>query len=632
MDQSSTDKHSGEVGRKPAGDVAPSGRHLDSPYLAGLRYAPGLDGIRAIAVAAVVLYHAHVAWLPGGFLGVDVFFVLSGYLITSLLLAEHRRSDRVDLVRFWLGRARRLLPAAVLVIVVCLAIVAVFLPGELATLRGDGLASLFYVSNWHQILAQHSYFTAFGRPSLLQHYWSLAVEEQFYLVWPVLMAAGLLASRRRWVLAGAVLAGVLSAGLMALLYHQGSDPSRVYYGTDTRAAPLMIGAIMAFAWPLGRMTGRVGRGATTWLDGAGLAGLGVLMLAMQRWHDFDPFLYPGGFVLAALAAAGVIGVAGHPASRLGRALSVRPLRWIGQRSYGIYLWHWPVIALTRPGIDLSWSPWILVPSQIAATLALASLSYRYVEMPFRRGTALGRVAAWLAGGRPHRRFAGASTIAATVVGLIALVGFAPSTSSSSERGLRASAAVANPLIALPQPDSAVRRALIRRPPRARRRELAGGRVARRGVGRVLAVGASVMAAAAPALAHRLGARVDAAVGRQPSAIIDRLQAYRDAGRLPPTVVVQIGDNGPVWSADLTRLHRVLSGVSHVVLVNVREPASDWQGEVNDALAQVVRSWPTATVADWLSASANPDLLYDGAHPDPAGQAAYAAVVARALER
>ncbi|MBV9048555.1 MAG: acyltransferase, partial [Solirubrobacterales bacterium] len=247
-----------------------SARGQRSPYLRDLPYAPGLDGVRALAVTAVVLYHARVPWLPGGFLGVDVFFVLSGYLITSLLLAEYRRAGRIDLSRFWIRRARRLLPAALLVIVVCLIVEAVFLRGNLGAFRGDALASVLYVNNWHQIFAGQSYFAAFGRPSLLEHYWSLSVEEQFYVVWPLVLVGGFAISRRRWVVGAAVAAVFISMVLMALLYHGGVDASRAYYGTDTRAAPLMIGAILAFAWPFGRMTAQPGRSARAVLDGVGL--------------------------------------------------------------------------------------------------------------------------------------------------------------------------------------------------------------------------------------------------------------------------------------------------------------------------------------------------------------------------
>jgi peptidoglycan/LPS O-acetylase OafA/YrhL len=603
----------------PRIDRALPTRDRGSPYGGGLRYAPGLDGIRAVAVAGVLLYHARVERLPGGFLGVDVFFVLSGYLITSLLLVEHRRHGSISLGRFWAGRARRLLPAATLVIAVCLLLAAAFLRGNLASARGDALASVLYFNNWHQILASHSYFATFARPSLLQHYWSLAVEEQFYLVWPLVLAAGLASRRRGWIVPFALAVAVASAGLMAVLYRPGADPSRVYYGTDTRATPLMIGAILAFAWPLGRLTPTAGRGAPYVLDGIGAAGLALIALAMLSWHDYDPFLYRGGFMIAALGAAAAIAAAAHPASHVARALGAGPSRWIGQRSYGIYLWHWPVMALSRPGIDLSWSAWALVPAQLAATVALAALSYRYVEMPIRRGEAQRQVRAWLDQRRPRQRLGALLAGAGGIAALALTVALLPAAGARPTVRLAASIAARRAIVAQPRPPAP---------------GLSGSRSARSlraggGSGRVLAVGASVMLAAEPQLQKALSARVDAAVGRQPDAIIRRLQAYRDAGLLPNRVVVQIGDNGPVWYADMVALHKVLRGVSNVVLVNIREPTS-WEAEVNEQLRQAVQTWPQAKIANWWRASRNGALLYDGAHPDDAGAAVYAQVIARAL--
>jgi peptidoglycan/LPS O-acetylase OafA/YrhL len=304
-----------------------------------MKYVPALDGVRAIAVAAVLLYHGGVTWFPGGFLGVDVFFVLSGYLITSLLLAQLRDSGHIQLGRFWLRRARRLLPAAFVVIFVCLVVAAVFLPDDVARVRGDALASIFYVNNWHQVFVDRSYFAAFERPSMLQHLWSLAVEEQFYLLWP--LALGLCLSRLgRTATVRLTLAGMVASALaMALLFHRGEDPSRVYFGTDTHASGLLLGALMAFAWPLGRLTGRLTRGAVIVLDAAAAAAFAAVVLAMASWHDYDSQVYRGGLFAVSAASAVLIAAAAHPASHAGRVLGLAPLRWVGARSYGIYLWR-----------------------------------------------------------------------------------------------------------------------------------------------------------------------------------------------------------------------------------------------------------------------------------------------------
>jgi peptidoglycan/LPS O-acetylase OafA/YrhL len=319
---------------------------MRAPHIA---YRPGLDGLRALAVIAVFLYHSRIDWMPGGFLGVDLFFVLSGYLITSLLLVEWEARNRIDLRRFWLRRARRLFPALVVVVLAALILGAIFARGDLARTRGDAISSLFYYTNWHLVLANHSYFVRMGSPSLLQHLWSLAVEEQFYLIWPLLLVPGLvLVGRKRLPLL--IVAGIAgSAALMWLLYKP-TDPSRVYYGTDTRAFLLLMGILLALVWPaIERM-----RRSLPLLELLGVAALVGSVLLFRQMQDFNPTLYRGGDVAAAFCFAVLIAAVAHPMTGLGRALGVAPLRWLGERSYGIYLWHWLVIALMRPGVDISW--------------------------------------------------------------------------------------------------------------------------------------------------------------------------------------------------------------------------------------------------------------------------------------
>ena len=364
------------------------GRRGESPRLP---YLSSLDGLRALAVIAVLLYHAQTSWLRGGFLGVDVFFVISGYLITSLLLVEWRQRGRIDLPAFWLRRARRLLPALFLLIGVTLAFAVVFLPGEVAELRSYAAAALGYVTNWYLVFHRSSYFETIGRPSLFQHLWSLAVEEQFYILWPLLFTAMMRFWRPRHVLL-VVLAGAAASTLaMALQYRPDVDPSRVYYGTDTRAVGLLAGAALAFLWGPGELEGRAGRVNGLLLDVVGFGALAVLVGLCLRLDGFQPFLYRGGFALVALTAAVVVAVAVHPRARLmGALLGCRPLRWIGLRSYGIYLWHWPIFMVTRPQLDVPIDGLPLLALRLAATVLIAEISYRFVETPIRTG-ALRRV-------------------------------------------------------------------------------------------------------------------------------------------------------------------------------------------------------------------------------------------------
>jgi len=375
-------------------------------------YQPALDGLRALAVAAVLLYHGQVGWVPGGFLGVDLFFVLSGYLITTLLLAEWEGRGGIDLKGFWARRARRLLPALFLMLAAVAAYGALLAPAATrARLRWDGLATLGYAANWRFAISHLPYFAQFGDPSPLTHMWSLGIEEQYYLLWPLLLLGllGLAGRRARrglpTPLLGLVLLGALgSALLMALLYQPGTDPSRVYYGTDTRAQALLLGGALAIALArLGRPLPRV------LADSLGVAGLGGLAALMLRVPDTATWLYRGGFALAAVAAAGAIVAAVQPEGdgRVRELLSLAPLPAIGRISYGLYLWHWPVdVALSPERTRLGPVPLLAV--RLAATFALALLSYFLLEQPIRQGAL-------------RRRGLARPATAGAVVGLAALL-------------------------------------------------------------------------------------------------------------------------------------------------------------------------------------------------------------------
>src|SRR5215211_832735 len=352
---------------------------------------PGLDGLRAVAVLAVIAYHLQLGWAQGGLLGVGVFFTLSGYLITDLLLGQQDTVGHLRLGDFWLRRARRLLPALFLMLAVVVAWVTLVDPSQLAALRGDVLAAAAYVSNWWNIVREASYFARFGPPPPLDHLWSLAVEEQFYLIWPWLLLLGLRFVPGRYRLAGLTLAGAaLSAAAMALIYQPGVDPTRVYEGTDTRACGLLVGAALAMVWPSRKLRAdAIGLRGRLGLDGVGVLGLVVIALLILRTSEYSPFLYKGGIVLLSVATTITVAALVHPASWLGVAVGWTPLRWIGVRSYGIYLWHYPIIVLTAPGLQQKASLGLEV-IQVVATVAVAALSWQFFEEPIRRG-AIGRI-------------------------------------------------------------------------------------------------------------------------------------------------------------------------------------------------------------------------------------------------
>ena len=331
---------------------------MPEPLRPSQRYMPGLDGLRALAVLAVIAYHLEFGWAQGGLLGVGIFFTLSGYLITDMLLAQVDRGG-VRLAAFWLGRARRLLPALFLMLAVVVTWVTVVGPAQPPQFREAVGAAALYVSNWQLILQHVSYFARFGPASPLNHLWSLGVEEQFYIVWPLLLPLGVRLIRERPTAAGlrprlavaTLILAAASAVEMWLLYRPSFDPSRIYFGTDTRAFEILAGAALAMVWPSARLRGDISRGARRTLDCLGAIGLLAICVLIVQTSQYSAFLYRGGFVLLALATVLLLAALVHPAARLGAVLGVAPLRWIGVRSYGIYLWSVPIIVLTTPAFE-----------------------------------------------------------------------------------------------------------------------------------------------------------------------------------------------------------------------------------------------------------------------------------------
>ncbi len=355
-------------------------------------YAPALDGVRAIAVVAVIVYHAGAGWLPGGFLGVDVFFVMSGYLVTALMQRERDQNGHICLRAFWLRRARRLMPALILMLVVVCALAFAFGRDLNAGLRTQVFGALTYSSNWLQISTGASY-VEHSTPALLTHLWSLAVEEQFYLVWPLVITVLLAKVHRQKPRVAAVLAlGAVSAISMALVFRTGDDPTRVYTGTDTHGFSLMLGAALALARPASlvdpvRRGGRIKLTAREWILGpVSLLTLGICMLTLS---DTGSGTYRGGLVVAALAATGLVSVAARGAGPLNWLLTLGPMRWMGVRSYSLYLWHWPMLVIAARVLPSEWPDQWGAAAAVAASLLLSDISWRLLENPIRRYGFLG---------------------------------------------------------------------------------------------------------------------------------------------------------------------------------------------------------------------------------------------------
>jgi peptidoglycan/LPS O-acetylase OafA/YrhL len=651
------------------GPVAPIARPAGGPGV--MRYRPALDGLRAIAVLAVLAYHWPVSWMPGGFLGVEVFFVISGYLITSLLIGERVRTGTTDLKAFWLRRARRLLPALFTMLATVSIVWLVWHPTEVAGLRGAVLAAIAYVTNWYLIAVKQSYFASVGRPSPLLHLWSLAVEEQFYFIWPLVLIGLLRVFRRsmRLVLAAVVAGAAASAVLGIVLYHPGADPFRVWFGTDTRAAGLLIGAALAIAVPPWHMHAAIPRGARWLLGVVGLVALAAMGWMFVHVNEFDPFVYRGGFVLLDLVTVGLILALVHPVGTVAaRLLAWRPLVWIGRRSYGIYLWHWPIFVLTRPGLDVTMGGWQLLAVRLGATLAAAELSYRLVEMPIRNGA----VARWLRTRRTPRESAAKSvSIELTQHGPVAVVGPSRRRSPSARVALVSMAAVV--VVAMigagmvraktgtaSAPDGldlrgvvhdklgtivddgsdtgvphAMVKPVVTAAPRATTTTLPPiPPIVPVDGNHVTAIGDSVLLGSRGWMREQFpGVLLNAEVGRQFYVLPKLINDLKAFNAIRAFVIIDLGTNGPPNPSDLTKVLEELSGAHRIVFVTTREPRS-WQDLSNQRIRAAAAGHPNVVIADWHAKSGgHPDyFVSDGVHLTERGGQAYVEVLAAAIRR
>src|SRR5215469_4742529 len=610
--------------------------------------APGLDGVRALAVLVVMAFHEGIRGMPGGFLGVDVFFVLSGYLITDLLVAQRaRRRGRLDLRGFWARRARRLLPALAVVLVTVTAAVAVAEPGQLDALRPALAAAVTYSSNWYEAYHHVSYFASFGPPPPLQHLWSLAIEEQFYLAWPLILGLVLLLLETRRARASVAWAGAAaSALLMAVLYTPGADPSRVYYGTDTHATALLVGSAIALTWPLAKMTAASGE-LTRRLDFVGMAGLAVLAWAVGHFSGADAAVYPAGLVIAALAAGGFILAAATPGT-ISALLSLPPLRWLGVRSYGIYLWHWPVIAIAvailgrQPGN--AWL-WII---EAAVAIGLAAASWKWIETPIMRDgfratfrTCQRVLAESVTAARrsPMRALTVLATVAAATVACTAGYGvLRPPRSDLSgllqqvAQGERISAATRSGQ-ALWRTSGHAQQTPGQEPTPAAAPSPSDPGPPKIHGRQVTAIGDSVMLAAAQQLHSALpGIYIDAQVSRQMASGLAEVSSLATEGLLRHVVIVGLGTNGAVTGGQIRDLLAEIGPSRKLVLVDTYE-ARPWEHTDNSVIGAAARRYPNVVLANWHATIAHrTNLLWgDGVHPRPPGARLYAKVVAAAVQ-
>ena len=574
----------------------------------GIQYIPAIDGLRAIAVVAVILYHLGFDWIPGGFLGVDLFFVISGYVITRLLLDSIEISGGLNLRAFYLARLRRLLPALIFMIVTTAITVGIWAPDTMKRFLADTPFALTGTMNWWLVGRELDYFETIGRPPLLQHTWSLAVEAQFYLIWPLILLLILKwFGKKRVAIASLFFAAISGTALLlvslSLDANNASSVSHIYFGTDTHSIGLFLGAALAVSWVPQNFKEVVSRKAQDFIDAIGVVGfIGILGTFLLIDAD-NPSLYKIAFPLAGLFGAAIVTSIVHPASRFAPILQNRVLLWIGERSYAIYIWHWIIFQVTRPDIDLAGQDWALLALRILIVLALADISLRYVELPVRRGI----IKNWIKGRKYRtpeekkiqtRRISIASFIVICLVGVVSFR--AVTISQVAENTLREEFTS----------------------------ETSTAQVAESGI---WLTGDSVILGIRNSLAEQFPvALVNARIGRQADELLEVILKDKASAPVGP-VVLNMGNNGALTKDQVMAIFEALSESEKVIVVNTAVPRG-WRDENNRLIEDLSQQYPNVSVVDWNLASADHPEYFapDGVHLVPAGVAAYISEIARYL--
>jgi peptidoglycan/LPS O-acetylase OafA/YrhL len=569
----------------------------------GIRYIPAIDGLRAVAVIAVMLYHLGFKWIPGGFLGVDLFFVISGYVITRLLLDSIQRSGGLDLRAFYVARIRRLLPPLVFMIITTTIFVGFWAPDTMRRFLGDAPFALFGGMNWWLVFRQTDYFEAIGRPPLLQHTWSLGVEAQFYLVWPLILLLVLRYFGKNKIPGAALLIAAFSGIALLVVSLQidaanTSKVSHVYFGTDTHSIGLFLGAALAVRWIPQNLQDTVSRKAQDFIDGIGIFGFLGIIAAFLFIDENDPTLYKLAFPLAGVFGCAIITSIVHPASRFAPILSSKPFVWIGERSYAIYLWHWVIFQVTRPDFDLEGSEWALYTLRLLIVFALADISLRLVELPVRTGL----IDYWFKGMKYRtkrvqlRQKAGVVLIVLAIIGSTATV--ATSAIAKGDKQLAQLKEQLQPPATSPSVSSDVNNPGL------------------------WVTGDSVILGIRFELDNRqpIGL-INARVGRQATELLEVLTNDK-ANMSLATIVLNLGNNNKLTEEQVAAIFEVIKDQPRIVVVNTAVPRA-WRDDNNALIAQYASLYG-AYLVDWASISQGHSEYFgpDGVHLVPAGVRAY----------
>jgi peptidoglycan/LPS O-acetylase OafA/YrhL len=571
-------------------------------------HIPAIDGLRALAVFAVVLYHLGINWIPGGFLGVDLFFVISGYVITRLILDSIESANGLDIREFYSARIRRLLPGLLVLIIVTSVLMAIFAPDSIRRFITDLPFVLSGTNNWHLVALHQDYFQAIGRPPLLQHTWSLAVEFQFYLIWPIILLIIWRRFGKRVVRRAALLIATFSGSALFLFSLQADNAtagriSHIYFGTDTHSLGLFLGSALAVSWIPRNLTKDISQRAQDFIDGIGVFGFIGLLCVFLFIDETNATLYQIAFPLAGIFGCATIVSIVHPASRFSPILSNRVFIWIGQRSYGIYLWHWVIFQVTRPGADLTGSLLALNIARVLLVLILSDISLRAIEIPIRRGI----VQNWFRGMKYRTKIMQKrQRIFVTTISVFTILLTGSSMAVAWQRDQSIIVEV-KPELELPQ--------TIVTPSKPG----------------LWVTGDSVILG----IRNKLSAKQDislinARVGRQIQELITAVQEDKPKV-LKSIVVLDVGNNNAVSREDMVKLMELLKNQPKVIVINTSVPRT-WRVGNNKIISEVVANYSNATLIDWNQIAENHPEFFapDGVHLVDAGSDVYVASILDAL--
>ena len=576
----------------------------------GVRHIASIDGLRAIAVTAVVLYHLGISWIPGGFLGVDLFFVISGYVITRLILDSINQSGALDLREFYAARLRRIYPAFIFMVVCIIIFIGVWAPEAIKRFLSDLPYALTGSINWLLVARHQDYFEAIGRPPLLQHTWSLAVELQFYLIWPIILLTILKYFGKKNIARIALLIAIISGVTLFLVSLQldqsnAQQVSHIYFGTDTHSLGLFLGSALAVSWIPQNLSADIEKRAQDVVDAIGVVGLLGLIAAFLFIDEANASLYRIAFPLAGIFGCLVIISLVHPASRFAPVISSAPFRWIGQRSYGIYIWHWVIFQVTRPSVDLTGQSWALYLARVLLVLALADISLRWVEIPFRQGM----VQNWFRGMKYRSAKVKLRQQLSIVFSVIAVLAV---TSSISVQAINKVDQIAQERIAQPDEEAASQEDL-------------GSTTG------LWVTGDSVILGIRSKLESKEHiSLINARVGRQAPELLAVMRVDQSSVPSSP-IVFNLGNNNALNEQTVIDIFEVVKNQPQVIVVNTSVPRA-WKDANNAIISKVASGYPNVRLVDWDRVSkGRPELFApDGVHLSPTGSDVYVDLVLTVL--